>query len=406
MIQRVMPARQAGFSLVELGVVMAIVGVIGILTWRWVESTREPLQRPAIVSQLVEAQAAVEGFVLGNHRLPCAAADTNGNEDCANTTTAVNFPWRTLGLNSRFGQLHYGVNRGGVGLDLAALPPASASPDLNINYNPGIPVLALATDAAVNTAAADVTAATTAATLRRAQVNGLDWCVTLRRLGVQPTAAGVLEAGNVTASIPVAFVLAHPGMNNVFEGSNIVGGVAGRQFDLPGRPQTSDFDDISIAMGPGDLSARIGCVARLGGMQAAGQGAYAAYDNARVVQEYWSLRVFDIEQAESALAGAESGVAMAAANLALAVGSAALSIASAANTEGVTIFGLVLSAANVVTAGVEVGFAATDLVDAQDALQDARDKEAASRAYVVHLYETFSRSLNAAVLLDQKGLNP
>ena len=404
-VKRFPHRRQAGFSLVELGVVMAIVGVIGILTWRWVASTREPLQRPAIVSQLAEAQVAVEGFVLARHRLPCAAADTNGNENCGNAA-AVHLPWRTLGLSSRFGQLHYGVNRGGVGLDLAALSPASVSPDLNIDFSPGIPVLALATDAAVNTAAAGVTAAITAATSRRAQVNGLDWCRTLRRFAAQPTAAGVLEAGNLTASIPVAFVVVHPGINNIFEGSNVAGGVGGWRFDFPGRPQAFDYDDIAVAMGPADLSARIGCAARLGGMQAAGQGAYTAYDNARVVQEYWSLRVFDIEQAESAVSGAESGVALAAVNMALAVGSAALAVASASNTEGITIFGIALAAANVVIAAVEVGLAAADLVAAQQALQESIDKEAAVRAYVVHLYETFTQSLNAAVLLDQKGLNP
>jgi type II secretory pathway pseudopilin PulG len=405
MIGRLRYRQQTGLSLVELGVVMAIVGIIGLFAWRWVASTREPLQRPAILSQLAEAQAAVEGFVLSRHRLPCAAADTSGTEDCSNTTTAIHLPWRTLGLSSRFGQLHYGVNRGGAGLDLAALPSASVSPDLNIDFSPAIPVLA-ATDADVSAAAADVTAAIASANGRRTQVNGLDWCHALRRFAANPMAAGVLKAGNLSASIPVAFVLVHPGVNNVFEGSNVVGGVGGWRFDFPGRPQAFDYDDIAVAMGPADLSARIGCATRLGGMQAAGQGAYTAYDNARVVQEYWSLRVFDITQAESALSGAQSGVALATMNLALATGSAALAVASASNTEGLTIFGLVLSAANVVTALAELGFAIDDLEDAKEALQASKDKEAAVRAYVIHLYETFTQSLNAAVLLDQKGLNP
>ena len=406
MKKRSLPRRQTGFSLVELGVVMAIVGIIGIIVWRWVVSTREPLQRPAILSQLAEAQAAVEGFVLTRHRLPCAAADANGNEDCANTTSAVYLPWRTLGLNSSFGALHYGVNRGGVGLDLAVLPPTLVSPDLNINFSPDIPVVALDTDSAVNAAAADVKAAITAASHRRTQVNGLDWCRVLRRFAGNLAAAGVLEAGNLTASIPVAFVLVHPGVNNVFEGSNVLGGVGGWRFDFPGRPQAFDFDDIAVAIGPTDLSARIGCAARLGNMQVAGQGAYTAYDDARVVQEYWSLRLFDIDQAESALASAQTGVALAAVNLALATGSAALAVASAANTEGITIFGIVLSVANAVAAGVEVGLAEADLEEAKEVLQASKDKEAAVRAYVIQLYETFTQSLNAAVLLDQKGLNP
>ena len=70
------------------------------------------------------------------------------------------------------------------------------------------------------------------------------------------------------------------------------------------------------------------------------------------------------------------------------------------------LLGIALAAANVVTAGVEVGLAATDLDEARQALQDAIEKEAAVRAYVIQIYETFARTLNAAVLLDQKGLNP
>ena len=124
------------------------------------------------------------------------------------------------------------------------------------------------------------------------------------------------------------------------------------------------------------------------------------------MQEYWSLRLFDIDQAESALASAQTGVALAAVNLALATGSAALAVASAANTEGITIFGIVLSVANAVAAGVEVGLAEADLEEAKEVLQASKDKEAAVRAYVIQLYETFTQSLNAAVLLDQKGLNP
>ncbi len=397
--------QQTGFSLVELGVVLAIIGIIGILTWRWVASTREPLERPAILGQLAEAQAAVEGFVLARHRLPCAATTTAGNEDCTNTN-GIYLPWRTLGLSSRFNQLHYGVNRGGTGLDLAVPPPASVSPDLNLDLSTGLPILARTTVPEVNVAVTNMSTALTAANNRRLVVNGLDWCRTLRRYAANPTAPGVLEAGNITARTPVAFVLVHPGFNNIFEGNNVEGGAGGWRFDFPGRPQTSDFDDISIAVGPSDLSARIGCTARLSAMQAAAQGAYTAYDNARVVQEYWSLRVFDIEQAESALAGAQSGVTLAAVNVALAAGSAALAVASAANTEGITIFGIVLSIANVVTAGIETGLAIADLVEAEKALQDSKDKEEAVRAYVVKLYETFTQSLNASVLLDQKGLNP
>lgn len=412
---RFMRRSQRGLSLVELGVVLAIMGILGLIAWRWVASTREPMDRAAMLGQLAQAQAAVEGFVLSHHRLPCASASTNGNEDCGNSSAAaVLLPWRTLGLSSRMGQLHYGVNRGG-GMDLAAVPAADVlvAPDLDRDYS-AIPVLSTSSNvkadaaatALVTSAAARVTAAITAASARRAVANGLDWCRVVRRFAADSGAAGVLTAGNLSASMPMAFVLAHPGANGVFEGNNVVGGAGGWRFDFPGRAQDNNYDDLELAVGPSDLGARIGCVNRLSAMQAEAQGAYTAYENARVAQEYWSLRVFDIAQTLSGVESAQTAVILAAMNLALAAADVALSIASAADTEGITIFGIALSTADAVAAGVEVGFAATELSKAEDERDASIAKEVAYRSYMAHVFDTFSQSLNAAVLLDQKGLNP
>lgn len=406
---------QRGLSLVELAVALLIMGILGIIVWRWVAATREPMDRTAMLGQLAQAQAAVEGFVLANHRLPCAASSTSGNEDCGNAgAAAVLLPWRALGLSSRMGQLHYGANRGG-GMDLAVAPAAAVLvvPDLNRDYS-AIPVLSSSADvtadaaatAAVTSAAADASAAIAAAMARRTQANGLDWCRAVRQFAANTSAAGVLTAGNLSANIPVAFVLAHPGANGVFEGNNVVGGAGGWRFDFPGRAQDHDYDDLELAVGPGDLASRIGCVSRMSAMLAEAQGAYTAYENARVGQEYWSLRVFDIAQTMSGVESAQTAVILAAMNLALAAANSALAVASAADTEGITIFGIALAVADAVAAGVEVGFAATELDKANQELSDSKAKELAFRAYMAHLYQTFSQSLNAAVLLDQKGLNP
>jgi len=74
---------QRGLSLIELGVVLLIMGILGIIVWRWVAATREPMNRTAIMGQLAQAQAAVEGFVLAKHRLPCAASSTTATKTAA-----------------------------------------------------------------------------------------------------------------------------------------------------------------------------------------------------------------------------------------------------------------------------------------------------------------------------------
>lgn len=403
-----------GFSLVELAVVLVIIGVVGIFVWRWIVATREPMQRPAMQRQLSEAQSAVEGFVLANHRLPCAAATENGNESCADAS-AVRLPWRTLGLGSEFSRLHYGANRGAA-LDLAVLPSASVSPDLNLDF-PGMPVVptypatmtytpVFGASASVVAAADRARAAITAASLRRAAVNGLDWCRVVRQFAGNPAVAGVLNAGNVSTSLPVAFVLVHPGNNGQFDGNNAVGASPAWRFDLPGRPQDPQYDDLMLAVGPADLAARVGCVARLSEMQATAQGAYAAYDNARVMQEYWSLRVFDVVAAESALQSADAGELMAGFAVAIATASGVISISLAANSDSLTAFGVAIAATNLAVSIAQLALAVEAKNAARVALDASRDKLAATDTYAAQQYDNFTQVLNAATKLDVKGLNP
>lgn len=416
--------RQRGFSLVELAVSLVIAGILGILIWRWTVAAQQPATLQAMQAQLSEAQAAVEGFVLVKHRLPCPASDTAGVEACG-TSGAVLLPWRTLGMSSDGSRLHYGVNRGG-GADLAALPAAlpaaEASPDLNIEFT-GVPVTLVplskragdTVDAASGSASASALASVAAtqvqsliaqAKAKRAVVNGLDWCRVLRRFDSTAGAAGTLMAGNIGGALPVAYIVVHPGANGQFEGSNVVGNGGSWRYDLPGREQDAQYDDLSLAVGPGDLSARLGCVARLGAAQAAAQTAFAQYDTTRVMEQYWSLRRFDLETAWSDVDDANTGVAMAALDLALTATSTAVGIASAANTEGVTAFALVIEAANVVIAVAQVKLAADDLVAANQALEDAANKLVASNKYAALSYQTLSATLQRSIALDGKGLNP
>lgn len=399
--------RQRGFSLIELGVSLIVMGILGLLLWRWILAAQEPATEQKIQQQLSEAQAAVEGFVLANHRLPCPALAATGTETCTNAA-AVSLPWRTLGVSSAMGELHYGANRGG-GVDLAVLPTATIAPDLNIDLT-GVP---LSTPPTSNTAAtAAITAATEVGTLittartRRAQVNGLDWCRVLRTYAANPALAGALQAGNATNSLPVAYILVHPGQNRQFDGNNALGVGGSFRYDLPGREQDAQYDDIARAVGPSDLSARLGCVTRMSAAMAAAQAAFAQYDTTRVMQEYWSLRAYDVVTAESNVISAGSGVAAAALGLILATADSILAIASALNTEGLTAFLVAVTIANLVVAVANQVLAAKALEAAITALADAKTKLDATSVYAAETYQLMARSLRQSILLDEKGLNP
>lgn len=397
------PGRQQGFSLIELGLALIISGLIGLLVLRWIASAEVPGDRAAMQRQLNEAQAAIEGFALANSRLPCPASDTGGTEACS-SATAVYLPWRTLGVDSGLGRLHYGVNRSG-GFDLASAPPATAKPDFGIDYDGAPTMLVPDADAPAAKVAHDrVVGLKTTTVARRTVVNGLDWCKRLRQFSTTPSASGVLTAGNISATLPVATILVHPGANGEFDGNNVVGTSA--TYDLPGRNQDQTYDDLSLATGPADLGARLGCTGLLSAMQTAGQGAFAQYDNARLWEVYWQLRVDDVDSAESEVTSSEAAVAMAAANLAITTAAQVVAIASAANTEGLTAAGLIAAAANLALAITDTINAATALSDAQEALQDSKDALTAANAYAAKIYNDFADALELAIVLDQKGLNP
>lgn len=402
--------RCGGYSLVELGVVLVIVGLLALLVIRTIIANRAPVDRAEILQQLVQAQQTVDAFVLRNHRLPCAAIAGNGAEACG-SAQATALPWRALGLPASFSVLRYGVDRGlAGGADLAALPPANIGPALASTY-PGLgdlpayskytPTNAVATAAASAAYQASVTTALNLATL----VNGLDWCHGLRQ--TVRTGAG-FSVGNGANLAGVAYAIAHPGENRNFEGINaaIRAVAADVYIDSPARAQTAGYDDIVFATGAAELLTRTGCNVRLAQALTSAQAAYAAYDNVRILQQHWLMVDLGVEDAVSAVKDAELGVAMAALGLALGVAAEAVAIVSALNTEGITAFQIVVTAANLVVATAQVVVAAVDLTAAKQDLIDAKAKMDNTNDYVTRVFNESRLATERAVLTNQKGLNP
>jgi len=89
-----------GFSLVEMAIVLAIVGLLlgGLLPT--ISSQMEQQRRNETRKQLEEVQQALVGFAVANGRLPCpASASSNGQESFATSPTAGN---ETNGICSNF----------------------------------------------------------------------------------------------------------------------------------------------------------------------------------------------------------------------------------------------------------------------------------------------------------------
>ncbi len=95
--------RHAGFSLVELAVVLVIVGLLASGLMLSLGTQRESATTLEAQRQLESIREALIGFALANGRLPCPAprtlanTDANaGRENCASQHGVV--PWVTLGL--------------------------------------------------------------------------------------------------------------------------------------------------------------------------------------------------------------------------------------------------------------------------------------------------------------------
>ena len=92
---------QAGFSLIELAIVLLIVGLLlgGLIPT--ISSQVEQQRINETRKQLEEIKQALTGFVIANGRLPCADTNSDGEENSPCTTAATTeglLPWKSLGV--------------------------------------------------------------------------------------------------------------------------------------------------------------------------------------------------------------------------------------------------------------------------------------------------------------------
>ncbi len=357
--------RNAGFSVLELTVALAVVGVAGLAVWQLLPASRDVAQGDPAQLRLRQAQDAVEGFALRSARLPCPAPVGGSGSEACGATALGELPWRTLGLPRADVPLRYGVYR----------TPAADLVTAVARFSPLLPP-------------APVVAGYSAA-----QVNGLDLCQALRVAAAAPT--GLLAGG-----VPVAYAVADAGPDRVFNLAYNGG------FPLAGAPSTAEFDDRIAATGLGELSTRLSCVTRMGETQAAARSAYAALDIYRDAEMFdrfrgfaYQVRIANTKLAIATLSLASLDMLNAIATTASAVSLAANSVGVGAGTIAAGVLSIGAAAGALTAASVQLGLAVT--------AETKAGKQAADSTVVkARLLAARDAAVAAAAQQDTKGLLP
>lgn len=377
MIPRHGHAAKRGFTLVEMAGVLVIVGMIGLLLWKFIPDFRRlPAVARLTATTLESAEHALNGFILAEGRLPCPDTSGDGEEDCGAGASLGWLPVRTLGLNLPE-QVRYGVYR----VSSASLPLDTDLATLKNRYNPLLPPGAVSL-----------------------QTNGLDFCAALLNISRAP---GIpLTAG--TLRVPVAYGLAVGGGGDAdgdgspFDGLNRVAG----QFELAGASRSAIYDDETRAVGAGELLTRLGCVTRLSAVNGAARAAYAAYDIDRFADLYQRFREFDADMMQGNVEAADWGIAFATVSVVITFAQAASAVLQGIISGGLAAVSAVVAVAAQLLADAGLAAAIAAKVLADDALQVANEKLAAANDFKLLTAADYLAATARVQALDAKGLLP
>ena len=251
-----------GYTLIELSIVIAVLGLILILLWRFGSMAYQRIQETEAPQILAEANQALVGFIMVNHRLPCPDTSTTGDglEHCGGAVIG-RLPVVTLGLaRADMQNMRYGVYRSPtVMLDTASdrFPPLVTYSTTTIDPVAGYYNMA----DGVTYPYHDGTASASETLL--GQVNGIDFCHALRLAGTSTantTSLNIRDAGNAPIK-NVAYALALPGAHdangdgNLFDGAN-TGTVS---FSASNQPVSANYDDVVQAVDFSQLFDRLSC---------------------------------------------------------------------------------------------------------------------------------------------------
>ncbi len=364
----------AGWSLLELAVVLVVMGLIGLVVWRMVPLSHQVAEGDTATDVLQQSEQALEGFALANHRLPAPDADDgsgrggDGKEDPGLTSGWL--PVRTLDLP------------GGLRVRYEVATILSSAP--GNRFAPMLP------------AVAPVVAPNNGSAYTHTE-NGLDFCLAV----AEAQGSAPLQLGNVNVAYALGFG-GRPGNDNDH--------AADADFPLPGS--VAAVGRNVLAVGPGELAVRLNCPDRVSRTLAAARAAYAAYDLSRFAMQFVAERTFAVTTSETNSQFADINLAMAAFDLALGLAEEVIAVAQdvvgwppasgiafaviahiAAGT------GIAMSTANLVLAAQNQAQAKAQVVDENKQLD-------AANAYQQQMNLLYSQDYQRVIQLDAAGLQP
>ncbi|MBZ0105715.1 MAG: hypothetical protein K8H84_08805 [Sulfuricella denitrificans] len=258
-----------GYTLIELATALTLLGLVGVLLWRFGGIASQRIAEIEAPQILTDASQALVGFVAANHRLPCpdTSATGDGLEHCGGAAVG-RLPLVTLGLaRMDLRNVRYGVYRSAVAnMDTAAdrffplVTTARDDPTLILLYAPSI-IPPHPIELVYHYGSA------TAAETPLGQINGMDFCYKLRLAGTSTANSGALNIRDASGAMikNVAYALALPGARdadgdgNLFDGSNTTAGY----FSAPGQPVSTNYDDVVQVADFGQLFDRLACAGEL-----------------------------------------------------------------------------------------------------------------------------------------------
>lgn len=240
-----------GYTLIELAIVISVLGLIAVLLWRFGSLASQRIAETESPQILADANQALIGFAMVNHRLPCpdTSATGDGLEHCGGAVIG-RLPIVTLGLaRADMQSMRYGVfSSAADSLDTATdrFTPLVTYSSIRNNANSGY----------------DYGSATASETLLGA-VNGIDFCDALRLAGTSTAdvnSLNIRDSGNGFVK-NIAYALALPGAHDangdgqLFDGAN----VSSLSFAAPSQPVSANYDDVVLAVDFGQLFDRMSC---------------------------------------------------------------------------------------------------------------------------------------------------